>query len=85
MLKLKQLLEEPQSQAGRRFVVPAPTASRILELSTKCEPGRAFQVAAETRGSAQRARHSIISGKSRETKTRAALELRSRRPQVKGR
>jgi hypothetical protein len=37
---------------GRRLVVELwlyPDGSRILELSTKCAPGDAFQVAAESR------------------------------------
>ena len=34
-----------------------PDGSRILELSTKCAPAEAFQVAAETRAFLERARH----------------------------
>jgi hypothetical protein len=50
-----------------------PDGSRILELSTKCLPGEAFQVAAETRG--------YLAGKGidlhgeQQTKTRSALEF----------
>ena len=48
VLKLK---FEPEDY-DRRMVVELwmyPDGSRVLELSTKCEPGEAFQVAAETR------------------------------------
>jgi hypothetical protein len=50
-----------------------PDGSRILELSTKCMPGEAFQVAAETRA--------FLSGNGvsltgeQETKTRKALDF----------
>ena len=49
-----------------------PDGSRILELSTKCRPVEAFQVAAETR-------HYLIErgvplGAVQQTKTKAALE-----------
>ncbi len=71
VLKLKQLLEE----LSRKLAVELwfyPDGSRILELSTKCEPGEAFQVAAETRAALSE-RGINLSGK-QETKTRAALE-----------
>jgi hypothetical protein len=60
---------------GRRMVGEMwlyPDGSRILELSTKCEPGEAFQVAAEAR--AFLAGAGVILGGSQQTKTKAALE-----------
>jgi hypothetical protein len=53
-----------------------PDASRILELSTKCEPGEGFQVAAETR--AFLAAQGVNLFGEQETKTRTALEFFSR-------
>jgi hypothetical protein len=50
-----------------------PDNSRVLELSTKCDPGEAFQVAAETRAFLSR-RGVDLSGK-QETKTLRALEF----------
>ena len=49
-----------------------PDGSRILELSTKCRPGEAFQVAAETRAYLSE-RGVNLSGE-QQTKTRTALE-----------
>jgi hypothetical protein len=49
-----------------------PDGSRILELSTKCEPREAFQVAAETR--AFLASRGIDLSGQQQTKTRSALE-----------
>ena len=49
-----------------------PDGSRILELSTKCEPGEAFQVAAETR--AFLASKGVDLDSEQQTKTRTALE-----------
>jgi hypothetical protein len=49
-----------------------PDGSRLLELSTRCETGEAFQVAAETRAYLH-ARGVDISGQ-QETKTRKALD-----------
>jgi hypothetical protein len=49
-----------------------PDGSRILELSTKCEPAEAFQVAAETR--AFLSSRGIDLGSPQQTKTRTALE-----------
>ena len=49
-----------------------PDGSRILELSTKCEPGEAFEVAAETRAFLS-GQGVPLSGEQR-TKTRSALE-----------
>jgi len=50
-----------------------PDGSRILEISTKCEPGEAFQVAAETR--AFLASRGIDLEGEQQTKTRTALEF----------
>jgi hypothetical protein len=60
---------------GRKLVTELwlyPDGSRILELSTKCEPAEAFQVAAETR--AFLASRGIDLSSSQQTKTRTALE-----------
>ena len=54
-----------------------PDGSRILELSTKCAPDEAFQVAAETR--AFLAGKGVDLGGEQETKTRKALEFFSKR------
>jgi hypothetical protein len=54
-----------------------PDGSRILELSTKCAPGEAFQVAAEARAYLS-GRGVELSGE-QQTKTRAALEYFSNR------
>ena len=53
-----------------------PDNARILELSTKCEPGEAFQVAAETRAFLL-GRGVNLSGE-QQTKTRTALEFFSK-------
>jgi hypothetical protein len=53
-----------------------PDGSRILELSTKCEPDEAFQVAAETR--AYLAGRGVNLFGEQETKTRRALEFFAR-------
>ena len=50
-----------------------PDGSRILELSTKCAPAEAFQVAAETRAYLTE-RGVSLSGE-QQTKTRTALEF----------
>jgi hypothetical protein len=50
-----------------------PDGSRILELSTKCEPSEAFQVAAQSR--AFLASRGIDLGGEQQTKTRTALEF----------
>lgn len=45
-------LKRPPAELGRKLTVELwsyPDGSRILELSTKCRPGEAFQVAAEAR------------------------------------
>jgi hypothetical protein len=60
---------------GRKLVAELwmyPDGSRILELSTKCEPGEAFQVAAETRAYLS-GRGIDLSGE-QQTKTRTALD-----------
>src|SRR3954451_22193250 len=49
-----------------------PDGSRILELSTKCEPSEAFQIAAETR--AFLGSLGVDLGSEQQTKTRTALE-----------
>jgi len=59
----------------RRMVVELwlyPDGSRILELSTKCRPGEAMQVAAEAR--AFLLKRGIDLGGEQQTKTRTALE-----------
>jgi hypothetical protein len=64
---------------GRKLVAELwnyPDGSRILELSTKCEPGEAFQVAAETK--AFLGTSGIDLGAHQETKTRTALEFFAR-------
>jgi len=53
-----------------------PDGSRILELSTKCEPSAAFDVAAATR--AFLASRGIDLGTEQQTKTRTALEFFSK-------
>jgi len=50
-----------------------PDGSRILELSTKCKPNEAFQVAAETR--AYLATNDIDTTGEQQTKTKTALEF----------
>lgn len=65
---------------GRRIVAELwlyPDNSMILELSTKCAPSEAFQVAAETR--AFLVAHGIDLSGEQETKTRKALQYFSRR------
>jgi hypothetical protein len=63
-------------ELGRRLVGEAwlyPDGSRILELSTKCAPSEAFQVAAEAR--AFLARRGVDLSGDQETKTRKALDV----------
>jgi hypothetical protein len=50
-----------------------PDGSRILELSTRCRPTDAFQVAAEAR--AYLAGHGVVIAGEQQTKTKAALEF----------
>ena len=75
VLKLK---GTPQGYA-RKLVVELwlyPDGTRILELSTKCAPSEAFQVAAESR--AFLAERDIDIGGAQTTKTRKALEFFSK-------
>jgi len=53
-----------------------PDGSRILELSTKCPPSQAFQVAAESRGFLT-GRGVDLSG-DQQTKTKSALQFFSK-------
>jgi len=67
---------------GRRLVSELwlyPDNSMLLELSTKCAPGEAFQIAAETR--AFLTEHGIDLSGEQETKTKKALEFFSRQLQ----
>ncbi len=60
---------------GRKVVAEMwlyPDGSRILELSTKCKPNEAFQVAAETR--AYLTRHEVDITGDQQTKTKTAME-----------
>jgi hypothetical protein len=60
---------------GRKMVAELwlyPDYSRLLELSTKCSPGEAFQVSAEAR--ALLTERGVDMGGDQETKTRKALE-----------
>ncbi|MGH2571234.1 MAG: adenylate cyclase, partial [bacterium] len=67
----------PTRKAEERRVVTEmwlyPDGSRILELSTKCAPGEALQVAAATR--AYLAARGIVLSGVQQTKTKAALEF----------
>jgi hypothetical protein len=68
---------------ARKMVVELwlyPDGTRILELSTKCAPAEAFQVAAETR--AFLSERGIDVGGNQTTKTRKALEFFSRQLQT---
>jgi hypothetical protein len=61
---------------GRKLVAELwlyPDGSRILELSTKCAPGEAFQVAAESR--VYLTKQGIDLAGEQQTKTKAALEF----------
>jgi len=61
---------------GRRFVTELwllPDGSRILELSTKCAPAEAFQIALETRAFLESV--GIDLGGTQATKTKSALDL----------
>ena len=65
---------------GRKMVAELwqyPDGSQILELSTKCAPAEAFQVAAEAR--AYLAGHGVDLSGDQQTKTRTALEYFSTR------
>ncbi len=64
------------AELGRKVVAELwlyPDDSRLLELSTKCTPREAFQVAAETR--AYLSERGIDMSGEQETKTRKALEF----------
>ena len=68
---------------GRRLVGELwlyPDNSMLLELSTKCAPSEAFQIAAETR--AFLTEHGIDLSGEQETKTKKALEFFSRQLQA---
>lgn len=72
VLKLKFIPEG----AERRMVAEVwlyPDGTTILELSTKCKPGEAFQVAAEAR--ADLSARGVDLGGEQQTKTRTALEF----------
>jgi hypothetical protein len=74
------------AELARRLVAEMwiyPDGSRILELSTRCETGEAFQVAAEARAFLT-SRGVDLSGE-QETKTRKALEYFSRELKAKAR
>jgi hypothetical protein len=67
---------------GRRMVAEMwlyPDGSRIVELSTKCQPAQAFETAAEAR--ALLTSRGIDLSSAQETKTRKALEYFSKRLQ----
>jgi hypothetical protein len=71
LLRAKHLARE----LGRNIVVELwiyPDGSHVYEVSTKCEPKDAFQVAAEFR--AYLAERGIDLGASQESKTRTALQ-----------
>jgi hypothetical protein len=79
---LKLRLEPPE--LGRRLVAEMwiyPDGSRILELSTRCETGEAFQVAAEAR--AYLVKRGIDLSGEQETKTKKALEYFARERKTK--
>jgi hypothetical protein len=79
VLKLKFVPEDQR----RKMVAEMwlyPDGSRILELSTKCAPSEAFQVAAEGRG--YLARHGVVVSDEQQTKTKTALEFFSRELQT---
>jgi hypothetical protein len=79
VLKLKFVPEDQR----RKLVAEMwlyPDGSRILELSTKCAPSEAFQVAAEGRG--YLARHGVVVSDEQQTKTKTALEFFSRELQA---
>jgi hypothetical protein len=61
---------------GRKLVIELwlyPDGDRILEISTKCAPSEAFQVAAETR--AFLGERGIAAAENQQTKTRKALSF----------
>lgn len=75
VLKLKGMAEGfPRKLVGEMWLYP--DGSRIVELSTKCTPPEAFQVAAELRG--WLAEREIAPARGATTKTRKALSFFSR-------
>jgi hypothetical protein len=67
---------QPAELGGRRFVAEMwlyPDGTRILELSTKCMPTDAFQVAGEAR--AYLVGRGVTLGGAQQTKTRTALQF----------
>lgn len=69
--------ELPPGEFGRTLVAEMwlyPDGSRILELSTKCQPEQTFQVAAEARAFLTQ-RGVKLGGGVQQTKTKAALEF----------
>jgi hypothetical protein len=69
------------TELGRRVVAELwlyPDGTRILELSTKCLPNEAFQVAAESRAYLA-SRGVIVDASGQQTKTKTALEYFSGR------
>jgi hypothetical protein len=71
VLKLKSVPTGfPRKLVGELWLYP--DGSRIVELSTKCQPGEAFQVSAEARAFLTGC--GIDLGSAQETKTRTALE-----------
>jgi hypothetical protein len=60
-----------------------PDGSRLLEISTKCAPADAFNVAAQLR--AYVTKHGVTISSVQETKTKTALEFYSRELQGKRR
>ena len=73
-------LKFPAAELNRKLVAEMwlyPDDSRILELSTKCLPNEAFEVAAETR--VYLSERGVDVGGEQQTKTRRALEFFSRR------
>jgi hypothetical protein len=72
VLKLKNSLEGYERPLVTELWL-YPDGSRILELSTKCEPSEAFQVAAESR--AYLASRGVDLEGEQQTKTRTALEF----------
>jgi hypothetical protein len=72
-------------ELGRRLVAEMwlyPDGSRVLELSTRCDVGEAFQVAAETRAYLA-ARRIDLTGE-QQTKTRKALDFFARQARQDG-
>ena len=76
VLKLKSVPARLRPASSSRELWFYPDGSRILELSTKCAPAEAFQVAAETR--AFLSFRGIDLASEQQTKTRTALEFFSK-------